>query len=192
MDGVTLLRRARDAGLQVEAAGEMLKITGPKRAEPVVQLLAQHKAEVLAALTSKGNELSYWQERYTARTFEWFNGKRDWNAARRIAWGDLQNEWHKRHGLRWPAWQCAGCEKPITGFPIIDMADGNRVHLEPIDCLIRFGSRWRGGADEALRSFGLDPPDVSYETRSAQCNGEPDSKDQRYARKPARNAGAPR
>jgi hypothetical protein len=178
MDGVTLLRRARDAGLQVEAAGEMLKITGPKRAEPVVQLLAEHKAQVLAALTSNEDETGVWRQRFTARTFEWFNGKRDWNEARRIAWGDLQNEWHERHGRRWPTWQCAGCEKPIAGLATIDMADGNRVHLEPIDCLISFGRRWRGGADEALRSFGLDLPDASHETRSAQRNSEPDGKEQ--------------
>jgi hypothetical protein len=50
MDGLTLLRRAHDVGLRLEAAGDKLVIRGPKRAEPVVKLLAQHKAEVLAAL----------------------------------------------------------------------------------------------------------------------------------------------
>ena len=50
MDGLSLLRRARDAGLRVEAAGDKLLIRGPKRAEPVVKLLAEHKPEVLAAL----------------------------------------------------------------------------------------------------------------------------------------------
>jgi hypothetical protein len=160
MDGVTLLHRARDAGLQIEAAGQTLKITGPKRAAPVVRLLAEHKAEVLAALTANQNDAAYWQQRYTARTFEWFNGKRDWNAARRIAWGDLQNEWHRTHGRRWPAWQCAGCEKPIGGAVAIDLPDDNRVHLEPIDCLIEFGRHWRGKADTALIALGLETPDA--------------------------------
>jgi len=32
------------------------------------------------------------------------------------------------------------------------------VHFEPIDCLIRFGKRWRGAACEALVAFGLEPP----------------------------------
>jgi hypothetical protein len=50
MDGLTLLRRAHNAGLRVEAAGNKLLIRGPKRAELVVKLLAEHKAEVLAAL----------------------------------------------------------------------------------------------------------------------------------------------
>jgi hypothetical protein len=50
MDGLTLLRRAYDAGLRVEADGGNLLIRGPRHAEPVVRLLAEHKAEVLAAL----------------------------------------------------------------------------------------------------------------------------------------------
>jgi hypothetical protein len=103
MDGIALLHRARDAGLQVVAAGEKLKITGPKRGEPLVRLLAEHKADVLAALTHQ--TAAYWHERLVARTFEWSNGKRDWAEAQRIAWGDLQNEWHKLHGRCWPAWQ---------------------------------------------------------------------------------------
>jgi hypothetical protein len=52
MDGLTLLRRAYDAGLRIEAAGDKLLIRGPKRAESVVHLLAEHKAEVLEALAA--------------------------------------------------------------------------------------------------------------------------------------------
>lgn len=50
MDAVTLLRRAKEAGLCVEPAGDTLKVRGPKYAEPVVKLLAEHKVEILAAL----------------------------------------------------------------------------------------------------------------------------------------------
>jgi hypothetical protein len=32
------------------------------------------------------------------------------------------------------------------------------VHFEPIDCLTRFGKRWRGEASEALVALGLEPP----------------------------------
>ena len=56
MDGLSLLRQARNAGLRLEAAGDKLKITGPKAAEPVVKLLAAHKAEVLAALANTPRE----------------------------------------------------------------------------------------------------------------------------------------
>jgi DNA-binding transcriptional MerR regulator len=54
MDGVSLIRRARDAGLRLEVARNALKITGPKEAEPFVRLLANHKAEVLEVLTNSG------------------------------------------------------------------------------------------------------------------------------------------
>ncbi len=160
MDALALLRRARKAGLCIESAGDKLLVRGPKNAEPVVRILAQHKAQVLAALALNENEPSYWKQQYTARTFEWFNGQREWDAARRIAWGDLQNEWHKLHGRRWPAWQCAGCEKPIGGAVAIDLPDDNRVHLEPIDCLIEFGRHWRGKADTALIALGLEAPNA--------------------------------
>ena len=163
MDGVALLHRARHAGLRVEAAGDMLKITGPKRAEPIVRLLAQHKTEILEALTPNKNGTSYWLQRFTARSFEWSNGKRDRNSARRIAWGDLENEWHHLYGRVWPAWQCAGCEKPIGGLDAVNLPDGNRVHLEPIDCLISYGWRWRGDADAALIALGLEPPAPDFE-----------------------------
>jgi hypothetical protein len=54
MDSVTLIHRARDAGLRLEVAGNALKITGPKEAEPFVRLLANYKAQVLEALTNSG------------------------------------------------------------------------------------------------------------------------------------------
>ena len=50
MDAVTLLLHAQNAGLRVERAGDKLLVRGPRQAEPVVKLLAEHKAEVLAAL----------------------------------------------------------------------------------------------------------------------------------------------
>ncbi len=50
MDALALLRRAREAGLRVEPAGDKLVVRGPKYAEPMVKLLAENKVEVLAAL----------------------------------------------------------------------------------------------------------------------------------------------
>jgi hypothetical protein len=157
MDGLTLLRRAHDAGLRVEAAGDKLLIRGPKRAAPVVKLLAEHKAVVLAALPI-ATEALHWRERFTAKTFEWFGRKRPWQEARLLAWADLQNDWHLRHGRHFPAAQCAGCKLPICGHEALDMPDGNRVHLDPLDCAIAFGKGWRGAADAGLAAFGLVPP----------------------------------
>ena len=55
MDALALLRRAQEAGLRVKPAGDKLMVRGPKQAEPVVKLLAEHKAEVLAALANTAN-----------------------------------------------------------------------------------------------------------------------------------------
>src|SRR5262249_14377446 len=50
MDAVALLCRAQEVGLRVEPKGDTLLVRGPKRLEPMVKLLAEHKAEVLAVL----------------------------------------------------------------------------------------------------------------------------------------------
>jgi hypothetical protein len=103
-------------------------------------------------------EARRWCDLFATRITDWFHGDRGWEEARRLAWGDVENEWHGLHGQRWPSWQCAGCHAPIGGLQALNLPDGNRVHFEPIDCLIRFGKRWRGAACEALVALGLEPP----------------------------------
>jgi hypothetical protein len=55
MDALTLLHHAVNVGLRVEAIRGNLLVQGPKRLEPVVKLLAEHKAEVLAVLSRTAN-----------------------------------------------------------------------------------------------------------------------------------------
>jgi len=56
MDVLALLRQAQEAGLRVEPAGDKLLVRGPKKAAPVVKLLAEHKAEILAALINTAQD----------------------------------------------------------------------------------------------------------------------------------------
>ena len=158
MDAVALFHRTQEVGLRIEPMGEKLLVRGPKRAEAVVKLLAEHKAEVLAALSPSFVDASWWRERFKTKAVQWTIGNANGEAAKLLAWGDLENEWHYQHGRRWPTWQCAGCDALISGSQALNLPDGNRVHFEPIDCLIRFGKRWRGAACEALIAFGLEPP----------------------------------
>jgi hypothetical protein len=153
-----LLDRLAEIGATVRPAGDHLILRAGPNPVPaaLVKRLHRAKAQVLAVISP---EARYWGQRFTALTFAWGAGKRDWQAAKRLAWGDLQNEWHKTHGRRWPQWQCAGCEKPIGGLDAVSLPDGNRVHFEPIDCLIDFGRRWRGDAHRALVGLGLEPPE---------------------------------
>jgi hypothetical protein len=78
--------------------------------------------------------------------------------AERLAYGELILQWHRWNGRRWPLWQCAGCDTPISGAAALDLADGNRVHFDGRECLSRFGERWRGDAVAGLRVLGFEPP----------------------------------
>ena len=155
-----LLDRLSEIGATIRPAGGHLILRAGSKPVPadLVKRLHKAKAEVLATLVPEVIEGRRWRERFTVLTFAWGAGKRDWEAARRLAWCDLQNEWHKRHGRRWPAWQCAGCERPIGGLDAIDLPDKSRVHFEPIDCMINYGLRWRGDAQRGLIALGLKPP----------------------------------
>ena len=70
----------------------------------------------------------------------------------------MQVRWHRLHGERVPKWQCAGCGEPVGGLATLDLADGNRVHLNKLDCLLSYGERWRSEAAAGLEALGLDPP----------------------------------
>src|SRR5919198_567597 len=56
MGGLSLLERARSAGLQVSAEGGRLVVRGPRRAEPVARELLAHKVDVVRLLTCSGLE----------------------------------------------------------------------------------------------------------------------------------------
>ena len=51
MGGIELLRQARDAGLDVQADGDRLRIRGPRRLEPLALELLRCKGELLAILS---------------------------------------------------------------------------------------------------------------------------------------------
>ena len=59
------------------------------------------------------------------------------------------------HRVPVPEWQCAGCGEPIGGLEALALANSHRVHFETLDCLLRYGERWRGAATHALVATGL-------------------------------------
>ena len=164
MDGLTLLRRAHDAGLAVVTEGDKLVIRGPKRAEPIARLLIENKPAVMAVLVpaktapdaEHDSSRAWWRRHYLVRTINWeLSGARSESRARRIAWGELEDCWYRLHGTRIPRWQCAGCGEPIGGLAALNLADGNHVHIDKLDCLLSFGERWRNEATAALVAMGL-------------------------------------
>src|SRR5690348_9712288 len=126
MDGLTLLRRASEAGLAVTAEGDRLVIRGPKRAEPVARLLIEHKPSVLAALapSMESRDAAWWRREFIVRTLDRLLGNRTRDEAVRLAWGELQCRWHKQHGERAPTGICGGSRKPIRAAEVVHLIDG--------------------------------------------------------------------
>jgi hypothetical protein len=54
MDGLTLLQHARAVGLRVSVDGDLLRVRGPRHAEPVALQLIANKPAVLAVLLASG------------------------------------------------------------------------------------------------------------------------------------------
>jgi hypothetical protein len=81
--------------------------------------------------------------------------------AARLAWGEMENEWHQLHGEHIPSHVCAGCGELIGGLPVLEVGHGSRVHIGDLDCVIRFGERWRAAATAGLRAIGLSPAEGS-------------------------------
>lgn len=126
---------------------------------------------VLASMSQKsqmsqareGEELwppDRWRDEYEERAaIREFDGHYSRAEAERLAWGELENRWHKERDDRVPADTCAGCRRSIGQSPALDLTDGNRVHDRPDHaCLIQHGKRWRGAATRALIEMGLTPP----------------------------------
>jgi hypothetical protein len=161
MNGVdALLDQLKELGATLSPDGDRLIVRAGCQPVPagLIRQIHRTKAEVLQAISSAKVEARFWQHRLTVLTHDWRAGDRELDAAARLAWEDLINEWHKKSGKRWPAWQCAGCGNPIGGLEAIGLPDGNRVHFEPIDCMIDFGRRWREEAKNALLLLGVRYP----------------------------------
>jgi hypothetical protein len=156
MEVLSLLRRAREAGLALAGVGDRLIVRGPRQAEPVVLLLAAHKGEILEALA----EAAGWFAQHREVLAHWARLHNASEAAQ-LAWGEMQARWHRLHGERVPEWRCAGCGESIRGRQALPLGDGSRVHLDGahgLDCTIAYGERWRGAATRALIAMGLQPP----------------------------------
>lgn len=171
-----VLDRLTEIGATVKPAGDRLVVRAGPQPVPgeLVQRLREAKAEILAALAPDGRttgaaeafcrcdpgEAAWWRRHFIIRAIDCGVGvARSRAEAKRLAWAELQNRWHRLHGERVPRDLCAGCRRLLGGAEALDLIDGNRVHIaDGYDCLIRHGERWRGMATAALLSMGLAQP----------------------------------
>ena len=149
-----LIASVRAAGGTIRRDGDTIELAAPvPLTTDLVARIRAAKPLLLAAL----DHLPQWEARHREALAHW-RALRCPEEADELAWGELQNRWHRQHGKRFPVWQCAGCGQLIGGAPALSMIDGNRVHLDEIDCLIRYGQHWRSEATHALVAIGLHPP----------------------------------
>jgi hypothetical protein len=149
-----LLAEVAEAGGRIEVHGDRLRLTAPKPLPlDLVARIRDAKSALLAALDGPTD----WRARYHKAMAHWGALHPPVEAAG-LAWGELLTRWHRLRGARTPEWQCAGCGSPIGGLPALTLSDGARVHFDRLDCLIRYGERWRRAATAGLRVLGLDPP----------------------------------
>src|SRR3954464_5833766 len=164
-DVTDLLDRLAEIGAKVRPAGDRLIVRAGANPVPaeLVRELRRTKAEVLAALEPQQrqagnpeveNDPSWWWQEYRVRTLKWqLCGRRAYDEAQQLAYGELINEWHHRHAQA-DVRCCAGCGDtlPADVGLVVDQG-GVRVHFDPVrgfDCLIAYGRRWRGKAVAAL------------------------------------------
>lgn len=82
MGGVTLLQQARQAGLNVEARGGKLRVTGPRHLESLARALLARKQEIMSLLDESNPDLRLtpadlspdwrieWEERAAIREYD--------------------------------------------------------------------------------------------------------------------------
>jgi hypothetical protein len=152
-----LLAEVGAAGGRIEARGDRLRLMARGPLPPdLVERVRAMKPALLAILA----EAPEWRARHR-RALAHHSRPRPADEAAGISWGELVNRWHRLHGERMPEWQCAGCGAPIGGREALPLGDGARVHFDEahgLDCLARYGQRWRGAATRALAAMGLQPP----------------------------------
>jgi len=157
-----LIEDARAAGLSIEVEGADLIVEADCEMPPdLLASLRQHKAELIAVLVvSKPSKVQRWRDEFEERAaIREYDGGYTRAEAERLAWGEIENRWHKEHGERLSADICAGCRRPIDQSEALDQIDGNRVHVDRnFACLVKYGERWRGTARRALLDMGLKPP----------------------------------
>lgn len=149
-----LIASIRAAGGSIRRDGDVIELAAPKPLAP--DLVARVRAAKPALLAVLDNAPD-WQPRHWEALAYWLVLHSPDEAAQ-LAWGEMENRWHRLHGRRFPVTQCAGCGGVIRNGQILDLIDGGRVHFDDLGCLTRYGVRWRADATRALVAMGLAPP----------------------------------
>jgi hypothetical protein len=168
MTAAAVLEAARAVGVHVAVDGADLVLKSSNRPpSAVLDLIRSHKAEIIATITAATpsgqraqRSVVNWRDRYEERAaIRQFDGGYTREEAERLAWSEIEDQWHLAHGERVPYDLCAGCRRSIGFAKALDLMDGNRAHHDIENaCLIRHGERWRVAATRGLEALGMQAP----------------------------------
>ena len=161
-----LLDAAVAAGARFEICGNRLRVTAPHPLpDELVSDLRRAKPEILRLIPRRlSGECARWGDRYAKQIAHWsLRGQRAWQEAERLAFGELILEWHRQHGARPDPGRCSGCGDDLPAeAAALTLGDGARLHFDSVrgaDCIIAYGTRWRGTAVAGLQALGIEPPE---------------------------------
>jgi hypothetical protein len=149
-----LLASIGQAGGTIRRYGDKIELAAPAPLAP--ELIARIRAAKPALLAMLDNP-SDWQRRYREALAYW-KSLHPSDEAAALAWGEMQNRWHRLHGERFPVGRCAGCGRALRNLLALEVDRGTQVHVDDLACLISYGDLWRSAANRGLVGLGLTPP----------------------------------
>lgn len=99
-----------------------------------------------------------WIDRYRAEVQR--RGAHPTDVAERRAYEAVLGDWWRERGRRGSPDRCGGCGRALDELDAVMRIEGVPVHIGPnrLDCVVKFGRRWRGEARGALEKAGVRPP----------------------------------
>ena len=105
-----LIAAVRTAGGIIRRDGETIDLAAPRPLPAeLVDAIRAAKPALLVLLGAAGD----WHARHSEALAHW-RVLHPEPEALHLAWGELENRWHRLNGERVPGWQCAGCGEPMV------------------------------------------------------------------------------
>ena len=172
MSAQALIADLTRRGVKLAVNADRLRWRAPKGTvgPQEVAAMRHHKVEIIHLLSRqkdggqsdpKGDMPDAWRVWWRARIQRHKRLGRDGDLGGLLTWGEAENIWHRRHGMKPDPARRGGCNELLSGRARLDMGDDTLVHWDAaagLDCLAAYGVRWRADATAGLVVLGIEPP----------------------------------